>query len=174
MAYDYKKLGRRDGENLPGLKTRVLVAPRATFTTLEAPTNAGAVPGDSIVISGSHTFGLTDGWIEMYTTMDTSELTGETIGERDSRGNNPKATAFHPGLYAEALEFAQKAQNDQWIALIERPDGTFIQLGADGLECDITHSVASGKVSGGSNGITFTIETFSKLFIYEGAITMKP
>lgn len=174
MAYDFKKLGKSTSDNAPGLKKRVLVAPRSTFTALAEPGGAGAVAGDTIVISDPHTFGASDGFIEMYTTLATAELTAELVGERDSRTINPKVTAFHPGLYAEALEFGKMAKDEEWIVLVEQLDGSFIQLGQDGLECEITYSLGSGKVDGGSKGITFNIESFGDVFVYEGTITTKP
>lgn len=171
-SYAYTKLLKRTGQdNAPGIKKRVLVAPRSSFAILAEP--AGTV-GNKLRIAADHTFELGMGWVELYTTLDTGSLTAETVGERDSRSTNPKVECFHPGIYAEALEFAEEAKNDEWIALVQQLDGTYVQLGSDGLECDITYSAGSGTVSSGANGLTFTIECFGKLFLYEGAITLKP
>jgi hypothetical protein len=174
---DYNKLTKRTSRsNAPGLKKKILVAPRSYFALdgLKKPADDPAVPGSSIRITEAHTFLAGKGWEELYTTLDTGELTGESVGERDSRTTNPKVVAMHPGLYAEALEFGEKAKGDEFIVLVEQLDSTFVQLGQDGLECDITYSFGSGKVSGGYNGLTFNIESFGPVFIYEGAITMKP
>lgn len=174
MSYNYQKLIKKGGDNAPGIKKKVWVAPVRSFTVIAEPTNAGAAPGDSIVIAADHTFGLTDGFVELYTTMDTGELTGELIGERDSRSTNPKVVAQHPGLYAEAMEFADKAKDEDWIVLVEGLDGVLIQVGTEQLGADFSYSFGSGKVSGGYKGLTFNFESFGKAYIYEGALTLKP
>ncbi|MEM8564931.1 MAG: hypothetical protein AAGF85_00625 [Bacteroidota bacterium] len=174
MAYDYKKLTKQGGNNAPGLKKKVLVAPVRTFTSIAVPTAAGATPGDSVDITGDHTFGPSDGFIELYTTMDTSELTGELVGERDSNSTNPKVVANHPGLYKEALEFAKNAKDEDWIVLVEGLDGAYIQIGTEELGADANYRFGSGKVSGGYKGITLNFESFGEVFIYEGTITLKP
>ena len=174
MAYDYKKLTKKGGNNAPGIKKKVLVAPVRTFATISEPTNAGTTPGDGIVIGTDHTFGLADGFVELYTTMDTGELTGELIGERDSRSTNPKVVASHPGLYAEAIECADKAKDEDWIVLVEGLDGVLIQVGTQELGADFSYSFGSGKVSGGYKGLVFNFESFGKAYIYEGVVTLKP
>jgi hypothetical protein len=175
---DYNKLVKRTSiSNAPGIKKKVLVAPRSYFAAsggLQEPSATPATMGDQLKITTDHTFETGKGWMELYTTLDTGELTGESVGDRDSRTTNPKVEAKHPGLYAEALAFGEMAKGDEFIVLVEQLDGTFLQLGQDGLECDITYSFSSGKVSGGYNGITFSIESFGPVFIYTGVITMKP
>lgn len=174
MAYVYSSLGKKLQDNAPGTKKRVFVAPRRLITSLAAPAATGTGNGDTIEITGNHTFGASDGFIELYTTMDTSELTAETVGDRDSRSLNAKLECFHPGLYKEVMEFANWVKDDEFIVLVEMLDGTVIQLGSDGLECDITAKHGSGKVSGGGKGTTFTVEAFGPIYIYSGTITMKP
>jgi hypothetical protein len=115
----------------------------------------------------------TKGFIELYGTLDTAELTAETVGDRDSRTTNPKFVFQNPGLDAEGIEFAEMAKNDEWIILVEQLNGSFIQLGQDGLECDLVPSRSSGKVSGGYTGQTFTAESFGPVFIYQGDITLR-
>jgi len=174
MPYIYSAIPKKLQDNAPGTKKRVFVAPSSSFLALQAPIAAGAGDGDTIEIGTDHTFNVGFGFTELYTTMDTSELTAETVGDRDSRSLNTKLECFHPGLYKEIMEFANWVKDDEFIVLIEMLDGTVIQLGSDGLECDITAKHGSGKVSGGGKGTTFTVEAFGPIYIYTGVITPKP
>jgi hypothetical protein len=180
MAFDYKHFKKRVGlDNAPGLKKKAFAAPRSWFAAtgglaVPTPDPMNPVPGENYLITGNHTFETGKGFIELYGTLDTAELTAETVGDRDSRTTNPKFVFQNPGLDAEGIEFAEMAKNDEWIILVEQLNGTFIQLGQDGLECDLVPSRSSGKVSGGYTGQTFTAESFGPVFIYQGDITMKP
>ena len=181
-SFNYKHFKKRVGlDNAPGLKKKAYAAPRSWFAAvggLAVPTPAVApalpVPGEKFLITGTHTFEAGFGFIELYGTLDTHELTAETVGDRDSRTTNPKFVFKNPGIDAEGIEFAEMAKNDEWIILVEQLNGSYIQLGQDGLECDLVPSRSSGKVSGGYTGQTFTAESFGPVFIYEGDITMKP
>jgi hypothetical protein len=181
MSYDYKALKKNTGkDNSPGIKKKVYVAPRSWFDDanvsggLQVPIDVPVNPGDEYTISTDHNFITGEGFIEMYTTLDTGEFTAELVGDRDSRTTNPKLTVMHPGMDAERIEFAENVKNDEFIVLFEGLDGTIYQMGQDGLECDIVPSRASGKVSGGYFGQTFNIESFGPIFVYTGALTLKP
>lgn len=180
-SYDYKALKKNAGkDNSPGIKKKVYVAPRSWFDDaaigggLQGPVDPPVAAGDKYKITADHVFVTGEGFVEMYTTLDTGEFTAEAVGDRDSRTLNPKLVIQHPGLDAERIEFAQEVKNDEFIVLFEGLDGTIYQMGQDGLECDIVPSAGSGKVSGGYFGTTYNVENFGPIFIYEGAITLKP
>lgn len=177
MAYNYKKLSKPvDKDNAPGLKKRILLAPRSSFLVLAEPISPAVAPGDRLRITADHTFGIADGWIEVYTTLDTATFMAEMVGERDSRTTNPKIEFYHPNLRAEALEMFEAGKNDEWIALIQPTDeeDAYIQLGKDGLELDMMYSLEVGTTSSGRNAIKGTIDGYGKIFFYEGVITLKP
>jgi hypothetical protein len=174
MAYDFKKLARQTKDNAPGLTTRAWIAPLRTFTEVAAPVDPPVNPGDKVLISGDHTFDIADGFIQVYATQDTASISSEITGEMDSRGLNKTAEFFYPGLSAEALEFADEAKNDLWIILFENLDGTILQMGSEMLPAEITHAVATGTLSSDKKGITFTVNNFGKLYVYEGVVTEKP
>lgn len=178
---DYKSLKKNTGkDNSPGIKKKVFAAPREWFDDanvaggLQGPIAPAVNPGDRYRIIADHNFIAGKGFIELYTTLDTGEFTAEAVGDRDSRTTNPKLVVQHPGLDAERIEFAELAKNDDWIVLFEGLGGTVYQMGQDGLECDIVPSRGSGKVSGGYFGSTYNVESFGPIFVYEGAITLKP
>jgi len=173
MAYQtLKKNKTRD--NAPGLRKNIYFAERDWFTTLAVPVAPFTNPGDSLRISTDHVFEATKGFIGMHTTLATAELVAEMVGERESRTNNPSITAQHPGLTAEVIEFLQQMKSGDWIVLIETLAGEFIQLGEDGLECEVMYSFGSGKVDGGYQGVTATVSNFGKPYFYEGALVMYP
>ncbi|MBA3899389.1 MAG: hypothetical protein H0X62_04125 [Bacteroidetes bacterium] len=172
--YDYQNLLKRLRDNEPGTKKKVFIAPRSAFETLSKPAANPANAGDHLRIAADHVFKVGEGFTVLYTTLDTGKLLAEKIGDRDSRGKNIKFEGKHPGLYAEAAAYEDDAKNDEHIVLVEILDGTVVQLGSDGLECDVTGTYDSSTVSGGYNGWMFLIESFGKLFFYEGAIELKP
>lgn len=160
--------------NPPGTKKKVLIAPISAFETIEAVTDPLATDSTRVKITGDHVFKVDEGFIEMYTTLDTGQLTAEMIGERDGRGYNPNLNFFHPGTKAEAMAFADAAKDDEFIILVPLLDGSYLQVGSEGLGAEVTANFDSGTVSSGRKGYTFTATTYDKLYIYEGAVVMKP
>ncbi|AWW32435.1 hypothetical protein DN752_21070 [Echinicola strongylocentroti] len=170
-----KKNKTRD--NAPGLRKTMWLAERDWFmadTGLAAPVAPFENPGDSLRISDTHTFETEFGFVPFHTTLATGELTGEMVGDRESRTNNPNLVGKHPGLTAEIVEFFQQKKNGDWIVLVQTLEGELIQLGEDGLECEVSFSFGSGTVEGGYQGVTVTITNYGKLFFYEGDITEYP
>ena len=106
--------------------------------------------------------------------MGTGQLTGEMVGDKESRTNKPTLVGKHPGLTAEIVEFFQKTKSGDYIVLVQTLAGEVIQLGEDGLECEIMFSFDSGTVESGYQGVTATIENYGKLYFYEGDITEYP
>jgi hypothetical protein len=173
MAYQtLKKNKTRD--NAPGLRKNIYLAERDWFDSLAVPVAPFENPGDSLRITADHTFKTGFGWIGMHTTLATAELVAEMVGERESRTNNPSLTAQHPGLTAEVIEFVQQMKSGDWITLVETLAGEYIQLGEDGLECEVMYSFNSGRVDGGYQGVTATISNYGKPYFYEGVLTMFP
>jgi hypothetical protein len=176
MAVEYRNLKKRTFDNAPGVKKKAYAAPRSWFEDpdgLKIPTpGATPGPGDSYRITATHAFKEGKGFLELYGTLATGEITAETVGERDSRTTNPQFVFQNPGLDAFGIEFAEQAKNDEWIILIPGLDGLVYQMGQDGLECDLVPSRGSGKVDGGYKGHTYTAESFGPIFVYEGDITL--
>lgn len=169
--YTYGHMAKKQQGNSPGTKKRIYIARTSDFTALQVPVGAGAGDGDMVEIATAHTFPVTKGFTEIYCSFDTGDLTADMVGERDSRIWNPKLVCQHPGIYKEFLELANWVKDEDFIVLVEMMDGTVIQLGADGTECDIQVSMGSGKNSGGYKGFTISIEGFGTPFIYTGVIT---
>ncbi len=167
--------GLEGRENKPGLMKNVYIAPLRELTLAE-PVDSGNMDGSSVEITSDHTFAdpATQGWVKMYTTLDSAQLIAETIGERDGRGTRQELTAFRPGMSAWDIEFANVALYDEFVVLVETLEGDFLQMGTQrmGVECTGA-SADTGTVSSGRKGYTFTFEVFDKPFIYSGAIAEK-
>lgn len=173
-----ESLGGLNGEdNTPGLLNYVLWAATDWFATIaKAPKySATAAPGTSAIIAADHAFKQGFGFIRIYLTLDSSELKGSVVGERDGRGQKIELDGFHPGNRAAALEFFNIVKNIDGIMLVPDADGTYIQVGADGLPVELAPAYGSGKISGGRRGITVKAECYAAgIKIYAGDVVMKP
>jgi hypothetical protein len=170
-----KKNKTRD--NAPGLRKNFWIAERDWFADadgLKAPVAPFTNPGDKHRITGTHTFKEGYGFIPFHTTLGTGQLTGEMVGDKESRTNKPTLVGKHPGLTAEIMEFFQGTKSGDYIVLTQTLAGEIIQLGEDGLECEIMYSFDSGTVESGYQGMTVTVENYGKLYFYEGDITEYP
>lgn len=168
-----KKNKTRD--NAPGLRKNIWIAEVDWFEDagLQVP-GAATNPGDSLRITTDHVFKTDYGFIPFHTTLGTTQLTGEMVGDKESRTNKPTLVGKHPGLTAEIVEFFQTRKSGDYIVLVQTLEGEVIQLGEDGLECEIMFSFDSGTVESGYQGVTATIENYGKLYFYEGDITEYP
>ena len=173
-----KHLPGLDGtDNTPGLLGYILWAPTAWFATIaKAPAfSATAAAGTSAVIATSHTFKTGLGFLRIYITLDSNELKAEVVGERDGRGQKISFEGFHPGNKAESIELFNLMKNTDGIMLVPDADGTYIQVGTDGLPVEMSPSYGSGKLSGGRRGTTLKGECYAKaLRLYKGDVVEKP
>ena len=172
---DYQDLAGLGGkDNQGGLTQKVYFAPLSYFDVIQEFNPAPAIAG-SLEITTTHTFKAGKGFHTLYTTMDTAKLMMELTGERDGRGYNPKVECFHPGAKKEAAAFARQCKNDQFIVLVESPNGEIFQLGTSNLFAEISAKYDSGTLSAGRNGWTFEITSYANgLIYYEGTITKFP
>ncbi|WP_206986587.1 hypothetical protein [Hymenobacter telluris] len=169
--------GLEGADNTPGLLGYILWAPTSWFTTIaKAPKYDGTgAAGASAVIADNHAFKPGKGFLRFYITLDSNELKGEVVGERDGRGQKLTFDGFHPGNKAEALEMANIVKNVDGIMLVPDADGKYIQVGAQGLPVELAVSYGSGKLSGGRRGITLKGECYAiGIKLYEGDVLEKP
>lgn len=169
--------GLNGTDNTPGLQGYILWAPTSWFQTIaKAPKFDAAAPaGTSAVIVANHTFKPGLGFLRIYITLDSNELKGEVVGERDGRGQKISFEGFHPGSKPEAIEFLNIAKNTDGIMLVPDADGTYIQVGTEGLPVELAPSWNSGKLSGGRRGTTVKGECYAKAIqLYEGDVVEKP
>ena len=174
--YELNNLTKPKGQdNTPGLRGYVLTADEDDFDTIAKAPKTGTKAGDTAVITEPHTFKPGKGWTKQYITLDSNQLKGSIVGERDGRGMKIEFDGFHPGNRAEALEFFRVVKNLGLIMLVPDADGVFLQIGAEGLPAELAPSYDSGKLSAGRRGFAIKGEAYATgMFIYAGDITMKP
>ena len=167
--------GPQGEDNTPGLLGYVLTALESDFTTIAKAPKTGAKPGDTAVIATDHVFKPGKGFTKQYITLDSNMLKAAIVGERDGRGNKITFEGFHPGNKAVALEFARVVKNLGLIMLVPDADGTYLQVGSEGLPVELAPDYDSGKLSSGRRGFTVKGEAYANgLYIYAGDVLMKP
>jgi hypothetical protein len=167
--------GPQGEDNTPGLLGYVYTALETDFTTIAKAPKTGTKPGETAIIATDHKFKDGKGWTKQYITLDSNELKAVIVGERDGRGVKVSFEGFHPGNKAEALEFGRVVKNLGLIMLVPDADGTYLQVGAEGLPVELAADYGSGKLSGGRRGFTVKGEAYANgLYIYAGNIVRKP
>jgi hypothetical protein len=174
-TFDLQTLGKPRGDNTPGLRGYVLLAEEDDFDVIARAPKTGTVPGQTAIIATPHTFKPGKGFVKVYITLDSNQLKGDVVGERDGRGNKITFEGFHPGNEAEVLEFGNKVKNLGLIMLVPDADGTFLQVGSEGLPVELAPAYDSAKLSSGRRGYTIKGEAYATgMYIYNAAITLKP
>ncbi|WP_201979331.1 hypothetical protein [Hymenobacter rubidus] len=167
--------GPQGDDNTPGLLGYVLTAREDDFTTIAKAPKTGTTPGETARIVADHVFKTGKGFTKQYITLDSNQLKAAIVGERDGRGLKVSFEGFHPGNRAAALEFARVVKNLGLIMLVPDADGTYLQVGSEGLPVELACDYDSGKLSSGRRGFTVKGECYANgLYIYEGDVTMKP
>ena len=168
--------GPQGDDNTPGLLGYVYVAREDAFTTIAKAPKEGAKPGDTAIIVDNHVFkDAADGWAKVYITLDSNSLKAAIVGERDGRGLKINFEGFHPGNKATTLEFARIVKNLGLLMLVPDADGTYIQVGQEGLPVELAPDYDSAKLSSGRRGFTVKGEAYATgLYIYAGDIKVKP
>lgn len=162
----------------PGL-TEVLFAPKSWFATIAAPPTTHTAWGEKNRIVDDHVFVSASpayGFIRMYTTPRSQEITMKMVGDIDSQGLDVMLEAFSPGPNYALLELM--SEQDEYIVLARPADcelDWYFQIGqgcSGALARDWEYK--SGKGGGeGKNGFTIKFDTYaSKALLYEGAVVL--
>ncbi|MDJ0367296.1 hypothetical protein QMK33_19280 [Hymenobacter sp. H14-R3] len=175
-TFDLNNLAGPEGDdNTPGLLGYILTARESDFTTIAKAPKTGVKAGDTAIIAADHAFKPGKGWTKQYITLDSNMLKAAITGERDGRGLKVSFEGFHPGNKAEALEFFRVVKNLGLIMLVPDADGTYLQVGSEGLPVELAPDYDSGKLSSGRRGFNVKGEAYANgLYIYAGDVLMKP
>lgn len=166
--------GLKGRVNRPGLYQLAYIAPLSAFLDIKEVADVNGEGAARIEIVGDHTFGANEGFERIFTTKDTAQLLAESIGEKDGKSHDTKVNFFYPGAYADAMGFADKAQYDDHIILVQTLENQWIQVGYKNLGADITSNFDSGTLSSGRKGWSFVAQAYGRLCLYDGVITEKP
>lgn len=172
-------INQPSGTNAPGIGNEILFAPVSWFSTIAEPPSVGTTPGETIIITDDHVFEVqspTLGFITMYTTIRSGEITYKQVGEIDSYGIDGMIEAFSPGINEALLELM--GIQDQFIVLIKDIDCAntrYFQLGAScSPSLKREWEFKSGKGGGeGKKGTTVKFDSYGdRVLIYTGAVTL--
>ncbi|TPG71993.1 hypothetical protein [Hymenobacter nivis] len=167
--------GPNGSDNTPGLLGYVYLALERDFLKIAKAPKTGTKPGDTAVIIEKHTFKTGKGFVKTYITLDSNTLKAGLVGERDGKGYKLNFEGFLPGNKAEVLEFARVVKNLGLIMLVPDADGTYIQVGSEGLPVELAPDFDSGKLSSGRRGFMIKGEAYGNgIYIYAGDVTEKP
>lgn len=149
---------KRVGTGGPGKKSKFAYAYLADDIIYFPPTDTTEIVmvGDIILKPGSTV-------TKLYVTISSQEYSFETIGEKDNRAFKVKFIGTHPGTEIEALEFAKKNQDLDFIIII--PEGVNTDkakvLGTPNCPLSFRSSHKSGK-EGSKFELTFEQEVPSE------------
>lgn len=188
MSYiDYPKAynGMEGNDNVSGLKQKLWLAPIGWFTPVTGIKGLKTVKvadGDLVTINGTHTFQSGKGFIEMYTTYNTGQLSMAAQENPDQNGSEVTIEAFYPGNSKPTAELFRFAKNDVFIVLAEdmnvNPDTNapyIYQIGTNNLYAFLSTEFKTNNLKGDRKGYMMKFKSFSvSPMYYEGVITLKP
>lgn len=156
-------------DNMPGVGTVILFAPKRDFQSIAAPQEG------EVEIQGNHTFLPGKGFIEIYNSLKTGELTSDSKGDIDGYYQEQKYMGFIPGIRSIVMKNFRKIQNLEGIALVYH-NGNYIQLGSADLPAYMKIRMKTGKV-GADDVAGYEVEIYSAdiaTWFYRGTRTLLP
>ena len=175
MSYTFKKLVTPQ-KVASGVAENCFFAPRADFATIAVPTAPFTNQGDSITITGDHTFGAGKGFLAIQLAPQKNSLESKTRGDLGLNGLITDLKFFIPGSYKEVHEQSQKMLNTPMIFLIADSESTgedeFYQLGSDALGAYMTIDFTTGTTKDGVKGFMGTITYDAAVQFYTGTVTV--
>ena len=158
-----------------GVAQVLLYAPISDFTSIAVPTAPFANPGDSITITGDHTFAAGKGFKTLALAPQHNSLDSKPRGDVGLNGLGQEAKIFIPGSYVELHENMAEMLNTPMIVLIEDVEelgsGTFYQLGINGLAAYTSGPFTTGTSKDGKKGYENNIICDHPITYYKGTVT---
>lgn len=178
MATNYAKITKAEQLNVQGgYKNVVLFAPRSKFLTIASPIDPPVALGDSLKISGDHTFGASDGFISWLCKKHSVTTTTETTGDPGAQSLVHHSTFVLLGDSASTLEQLRNLLNDECIFLLKDQDcgeSGYVQFGDNCLCPDVTVAFDGKTTAEGLKEYTVELAVKDKKYFYEGTVTEKP
>lgn len=177
---NYADIAPPDGEqdNMGGTTQRLYFASLSTFLSIKKPVVSPATLAERVTIATAHTFKSTHCFKQGYCTMDKGQFELEPVGDIDGRSFKGKFKFFVPGNDASLHGFADRAKNDSFIFLIEKPDSEtkgYIQVGTEMFPAKLTGKFNTATNSSGAQGYEFEVEYYTnKCYIYTGTVSLTP
>ena len=147
----YASLGFCAGEtSLPGIRKKVYFIQKSYIAKFPE-INGGAYTGSFTLVSGKFFK-----YIEVV--VDNSKFTAASQGNYPNKTFKQHLEMLHPILDADFAAFQAKANNDDFIYILQDADGKFKVLGCEQYRTDTTFSDDSGQQATDSCGSTITAE----------------
>lgn len=172
---DYKDMIGPNGteNNMGGTEQLFYLCSATDVKTWGLPATAPVDPDDAYVIKIAHVMNTGKKFVQVYATIDTTELEAGMQGEIDGRSFAPKFKFFYPGSKKEVISFLNRVKGDQLVVIVPLADGTLIQLGGPKFRAYVKGDFKSDKTTGRGKGTEFEIIAYQPaLYIYDAAIPL--
>lgn len=178
MVYVYTFFQQTDAQfgQDPGHSPDLLFQDLNVFTALSVP-SASASPGDTLTITGDHTFPMGSGFINLSTYRDGAEVNGKSAGEPGFQIKDNSLTFVIVGDSAVIKEKAENMKNRPLIFLVRDPQPGSVryqQLGTAENPCVVTavEQTSGNKTKGGTKGYKITVAAVEQIYDYQGTIVL--
>lgn len=127
------------------------------------------------IINDTHTFTVTNGFIEVQATQDKSTAEAELPSEDDITGKIIRTRFARPGWTVDNLELEEMLNEHEWVVLRETREGDFIQLGSVTDPCEVkVVEQPLGESPIEYKGMIFEVKyEGNNIKHYTGAVTLK-
>ena len=162
-------------DNTGGLTQRLWYAPIADFLSIKKPTASPTTAADLVTIATAHTFKTGKCFNVMYITQDKGKYDADAQGDTDGKSFKQKVSSFYPGNEASAHGIAAMVKNDQFIVIVENPDGTMNQIGTELMPSNCTPKYIGGSNAQGTRGYEFEwMANTTRNWVYTAAVSVTP
>lgn len=150
-----------DGQtNTPGIRSKIYVTSKQNIVkwpTLANP-ETETDPVKLATYQGNFTLAAGKYWEKIDLLSDKSPITSETQGDKPSVTTLNKATFFHPGATEKATAYARKANNADYVYLIQTRAGDWRLIGNESYQTKTKVSQKLGDTATSEMGTTIEVE----------------
>lgn len=180
MAFNYKSRTRTDVKNAkPGYNNIIWLAPRSAFLELQEPVLPGVAAGDTVTIKTAHTFGVGEGFIQLYCQPDSVEANATLVGPKGAKRLKHQPKFNVQGDDPVLLEMMNALINEDLILIFKDancPGGQLVQYGCDCQPVNVSEGEFTSSNTGADDGQKAWVITAaaSCKYFYDSTITEKP
>jgi hypothetical protein len=157
-----------------GYKNVFIFAPRRDFLAISKPPDVGAAIGDTLTITGAHTFTDPKGFFSWDSKTNSVTLKGATVGEDGAQEIEWTGEFNILGDSASTQEQVQRMLNDDIICLLKEAacleDDSYVQLGDECVSPVFTVEFDGKTTKEGKKEYKLTVKCKAKYF-YAHAVT---
>ncbi len=155
---DYGNLDWNDGQvNIPGIRPVVFYIPKNHIAVHAVINPAAATAVEDVTYVGSHTLVEGKTWKRLSLLDEKSPVTFEPQGEQSSRSFLNKSTLKVPLTEEQAASFAKRANNDDFVYLVQEKMGKYRQIGNDMFRTSTTVLTALGGAPTDERAMTLEV-----------------